>query len=95
MKILEKIKPITFLKNHTTDIMKEVTSNSIPIILTHNGEAKLIIQDIKVYEEQKNTLTLLKLLAQSADSMKKGKYKSLKDSFNAVRQKIRISNAKV
>ncbi len=95
MKYSEKIKPITYLKNHTSDIMKEVTSTSAPIIITHNGEAKLIIQDVKVYEEQKEILMLLKLIAQSQESLKKGKYKSVKDSFYSVRKKVRIINEKI
>ena len=81
MKYSEKIKPITFLKNNTIEIMKEVTNTAIPVIITYNGEARLVIQDIKIYEEQKNALTLLKLLAQSTESMKKGRYKPIKDSF--------------
>lgn len=95
MKYSEKIKPITFLKNHTSEIMKEVTNTAIPVIITHNGEARLIIQDIKVYEEQKNALTLLKLLAQSTESMKKSRYKPIKDSFNSIREKISNIHEKV
>ena len=95
MKYSEKIKPITYLKNHTSDIMKEVTSTSSPIIITHNGEAKMIVQDVKEYEEQKKALTLLKLLAQSKKSLEKEKYKSLKDSFSSVKRKMRLNNEKV
>ncbi len=75
--------------------MKEVTSTSTPIIITHNGEAKLVIQDIKIYEEHKNALTLLKMLAQSMKSMKNRKYKTVKNSFNAVREKIHKTYEKV
>ena len=95
MKYSEKIKPITYLKNHTADITKEVTSTSAPIIITHNGRAKLIVQDVKVYEEQKEALILLKLIAQSQESLKKGKYKSLKDSFRSVRKRVRTVNEKI
>ncbi len=88
MKYSEKIKPITFLQNHTFEIMQEVTNTTAPVIITYNGEAKLVIQDIKVYEEQKNAMTLLKLLAQSTESMKKGRYKQIRNSFNSVRERL-------
>lgn len=34
-----------------------------PIVITQNGEPKAVIQDLKSYEEQKNTLLLLKIIA--------------------------------
>ena len=88
MKLSEKVKPITYLKNHTSDVLKEVIDGASPLIITHNGEAKLIIQDIVSYEKQKESLTLLKLLAQSAESIKNGKYKPLKNSFDSIKNRV-------
>ena len=88
MKYSQKIKPITYLKNHTAEVVKEVTETSSPIIITHNGEARIVIQDIRNYEQQRETLTLLKMLAQSSESLKKGKFRPLKQSFEIVRKRV-------
>jgi len=94
MKLSEKIKPITYLKNHTSDVLKEVTTCAAPLIITHNGEAKLVIQDVLTYEKQQESLTLLKLLAQSAESIKNGRYKSIKSSFASIKNRI-LNNEKI
>ena len=75
--------------------MNEIISTSSPIIITHNGEAKIIIQDVKVYEEQKEALTLLKILCQSTESLKKGNYKPLRNSFDSVKKKLEKANEKL
>ncbi len=42
-----------------------------------------------MYKKQKKVLTLLKLIAQSKESLIKGRYKSLKKSFRSIRKKVR------
>ena len=63
MKPSESIKPISFLKTHTAEVVRGVNENRETIIITQNGEARAIIQDIATYEQTQETLTLLKLLA--------------------------------
>lgn len=60
----ESIKPISYLKSHTADVVREVNENREPVIITQNGEARAVVQDIATYEQTKETLALLKLLAQ-------------------------------
>jgi len=69
MKPSESIKPISFLKAHTADVVRDVNENRETIIITQNGEAKAIVQDIATYEETQETLALLKLLAQGKRSV--------------------------
>ena len=64
MKPSESIKPISFLKNHTADVVRDVNENRETIIITQNGEARAIVQDIATYEQTQETLALLKLLVQ-------------------------------
>jgi len=68
MKPSESIKPISFLKSHTADVVREVNENRETIIITQNGEARAIVQDIATYEQTQETLALLKLLAQGKRS---------------------------
>jgi hypothetical protein len=39
------------------------------IIITQNGEAKAVVQDIKSYENLQNSLNLLKLIVQSENDI--------------------------
>lgn len=64
MKLAEDIKPITYVKTHSTDLLKEVNTNKRPIVITQNGTARAVLLDIASYEKQKNTMLMLKLVAQ-------------------------------
>ncbi len=72
MKLSETIKPISYLKSKTADVINSVNENRQPIIITQNGEAKAIIQDIKSYESLRNSLSLLKLIIQSEEDIQNG-----------------------
>lgn len=74
MSLAEQIRPITYLKSSAADIVKEFAENPEPIIITQNGEAKMVVMDIHEYEKQKETMALLKLLALGRKDLKEGKY---------------------
>jgi prevent-host-death family protein len=88
MKYSEDIKPISYLKTHASEVIRDVVENQKTIIITHNGEAKVIVQDVKVYEKTQEGIALLKILALSGKEIKKGKYKPLDKSFENVRKHI-------
>lgn len=60
------------------------------MIITHNGEAKAVLQDIRTYEKTQESIALLKILALSAKSLQEGKYKPLQKSLEDVREKIEV-----
>jgi len=62
MKFSSQIKPISYLKSHTTEIVREIPESREPLLITQNGEAKLVVMDVESYEEQEETLALLKIL---------------------------------
>lgn len=74
MSLADQIRPITFLKSNAADIVKEFAVNPEPIIVTQNGEAKMVIMDIGEYEKQQETLALLKLLALGNKEFAEGRY---------------------
>lgn len=87
MKYSDAIKPISQLKAHASEIIKDISENNKTVIITHNGEAKVIVQDIKVYEEIQESLALLKILALSKSSIKKKKFKPAKTAFEDIDKK--------
>ncbi len=88
MKFSEAIKPISYLKTHASEVIRDVSDNQKTIIITHNGEAKVVLQDVKLYEQTQEAISLLKLLALSGKENQRGNYKSLDKSFKDVRKRI-------
>ncbi|GAG65974.1 unnamed protein product [marine sediment metagenome] len=88
MKPSQAIKSISYLKTHASEIIRDVSKNEKTMIITQNGEAKVILQDIKVYEQMQESLTLLKILSISNKSFKEGKIKSIKQTFKDIKNKI-------
>ena len=88
MKYSQDIKPISYLKAHASQIIKDISTNKKTMIITHNGEAKVVVQDIHVYEQLQDSLAMLKLLAQSSKSIENGKYKPLDKAFTDLKNRI-------
>jgi len=88
MKYSEAIKPISYLKTHASEVIRDVSDNQKTLIITHNGEAKVVVQDIKVYEKFQESVALLKILAISGKNLEKGKVKTLDKSFSDLRKRI-------
>lgn len=81
MKFSSRIKPISYLKSHTAEIVRELSESREPLLITQNGEAKLVVMDVKSFEEQEETLALLKILALGNSEIAQGKFRDSEDVF--------------
>jgi len=81
MKLSTHIKPISYLKSHAAEMIKDITENREPFLITQNGEAKLVVMDVQTYEEQEGTIAMLKLLALGRKEIDQGRYRSMDDVF--------------
>ena len=63
MKLSEQVKPISYLKANAAELLKHLQKTQEPMVITQNGEAKTVIQDIRSFEAMQENLALLKLLA--------------------------------
>ncbi len=81
MSLAEQIKPISYLKSNAADIVKNFATNPEAIIITQNGEAKMVVMDIGAYERQQETMALLKLLHLGKKDLQDGKFQSAEDFF--------------
>lgn len=63
MRLSTRIKSVSYLKANAAEILDELRERREPLIITQNGEAKAVLQDVKSYEETQETLALLKVLA--------------------------------
>ncbi|MDT0509961.1 type II toxin-antitoxin system Phd/YefM family antitoxin [Novosphingobium sp. MMS21-SN21R] len=67
-----RIKPISYLKAHSAEVIRELNEGAPPLIITQNGEAKAVLQDAASYYQMQETMALLKLLALAKDSIAAG-----------------------
>lgn len=88
MKFSEAVKPISYLKTHASEVIRNVAENQQTLIITHNGEAKVVLQDVKVYEKTQESIALLKILALSGKELRKGNYKTLEKTFDNLRNRV-------
>ena len=76
------VKPISYLKSHAAEIVKTITESGEPMLITQNGEAKVVVQDAQSYEDLQQTVALLKLLAMGQKDIQAGNYRDV-DEFLA------------
>ena len=70
--VAQDLKPISYIKAHTTEIVKYVGESKAPVVITQDGEAKAVIIDIESYQKTINAINLAKLLSFSEKDIKKG-----------------------
>jgi len=69
MKISKDIKPVTYLKTKTSDLLKQINETHRPVVITQNGEPMAVLQDPESYENMRNAIGLLKLVCLGEDDV--------------------------
>jgi len=87
MNLSQDIKPISYLKSKTADVINTVNDSKRAMIITQNGEAKAVVQDIKSYENLQNSLALLKMINHSERQIREGKVTEQEKVFDAIEKK--------
>lgn len=82
-----QVKPISYLKTHAAQVLAQITADREPLVITQNGEARAVLQDVASYEETQDTLALLKILALGQQEVVEGKVKPVADVVNRLRAK--------
>jgi prevent-host-death family protein len=84
MNISTDIKPISFLKSHAAEILKQINDTHRPVVITQNGEPRAVLQDPESYDNMRKAIGLLKLISQGEEDIKQGKTKSQEDVFKGI-----------
>ncbi|PNU21050.1 antitoxin, Phd family protein [Geothermobacter hydrogeniphilus] len=87
MKLSDQIKPISYLKSHTAEIFRNLEKQGSPLIITQNGEAKAVVQNIHSYERDQERLALLKILALGNRQIEEGRVQAAEDVVARLRSK--------
>lgn len=87
MKLSDQIKPISYLKAHAAEIVRNLSRQAEPLVITQNGEAKAVMLDIKSYEQAQETMALLKMLALGQRQIEEGKVQPAEDVVSRLRSR--------
>ena len=89
LKLSDQVKPISYLKAHAPEVIRNLAEGQEPVIITLHGEAKAVLQDIASYEQTQETLALLKILALGNRNLDDGKVRPVGEAFNAIRKRVK------
>ena len=70
------VKPITYMKTHAAELVAGVNENRNPVLITQSGKPRAVVMDVRSYERIQDALVLLKLISQSEEDIRKGRWVS-------------------
>ena len=85
MRYSTRIKPISYLKANAAEVLEHLAEVREPLIITQNGEAKAVLQDVASWEQTQETLALLKILALGRKQEAEGKLVPLDEVITRIR----------
>lgn len=87
MRYSTQVKPISYLKANAAEVLAQLSTQREPLVITQNGEAKAVLQDVASFEETQETLALLKILALGHQAHAAGKVKPVAEVVARLRAK--------
>ena len=74
-------------KANAAEVLTHLAEQREPLVITQNGEAKAVLQDVASFEETQETLALLKVLALGQQDVEAGRLKPVADVVARLRAK--------
>jgi prevent-host-death family protein len=87
MRYSSQVKPISYLKANAAEVLANLSEQREPLVITQNGEAKAVLQDVASFEETQEALALLKILALGNQDVEAGRIKPVADAVSRLRGK--------
>lgn len=91
MRFSTQIKPISYIKSHSAEVLDRLTEEREPIIITQNGEARAVLVDVRSYEQSQETLALLQILAIGNKQIEAGEIYPLSEVVEKLRTRLPAS----
>ena len=76
-----RVRPLSHLKSRAAEMIRNIVESREPMLITQNGEGKVVVQDAQSYEDLRQTLALLKILAMGQKIIEAGQCMSAADLF--------------
>jgi len=87
MRFSSQVKSISYLKANAAEVLDRLAEQREPLVITQNGEARAVIQDVVSFQETQDALALLKILALGNREVEDGKVKPLATVVKRLRAK--------
>ena len=75
------IKPVTYLKSKTAELLNQINRTRRPVMITQNGEPRAVLLDPESYQNMRNAIGIFKLVSRGETDIKNGKIKPQSDVF--------------
>jgi prevent-host-death family protein len=89
-----RVRPLSHLKSRAAEMIRNITESREPMLITQNGEAKVVVQDVQSFEDLQQTLALLKILAMGQKNIEAGEFLSAADLFTEIERLDRQEGVK-
>jgi prevent-host-death family protein len=89
MRLSTQVRPISYLKANAAEVLSDLAETRQPLVITQNGEAKAVLQDVVSFEQGQETLALLKLLALGQQDIEAGRTRAARDVAARLRVGVR------
>ena len=86
MQLTNQVQPVSYLKANAAEIMRNMANDRKPMVITQNGKATAVLQDLASFEQAQETMALLKILALGNAQVEAGRVTSAKEAFVQIRR---------
>lgn len=86
MRYIEQVKPVSYLKANAADVLRGLAEGGAPLVITQNGEARAVLQDVASYQATQETLALLKLMALGTRDVEAGRVTPAREAIARLRK---------
>ncbi len=81
MNLKNDVKPITYLKTNTAEVVRDVAQSGRTMVITQNGEAKVVVMDVETYSRWRDAVVLMKMISQGEAEAATGRLVSQDKAF--------------
>lgn len=71
--LTDDIRPVTDLRTHAAEILKQVRETRSPILITQRGRSAVVLVDAEEYQNQLETIELFAAIAEGKEDIDKGR----------------------
>ena len=89
MRYSTQVKSISYLKANAAEMLQTLAVEREPVLITQNGEAKAVLQDVVSFEATQELLALLKLLAMGDREIEAGQTEAADTVIASLRTELR------
>ena len=100
MNIVRDIETLANFKRTTSAFIEKLHTSGVPMVLTVNGKAEVVVQDAAAYQELMDRLKeverreIKEAILESIEDFKEGRYAGVKETFEELRRELKARTRK-